>query len=1512
MGMTVLASCGLFNPPEEKPQEPENLIYGDDTDLYLIWGEDVEEDVLVDFSNTLDELRGVTTKYADKSSESHAHEIVLGNTDREISVTAKSRLDRIEKNNDDIAYLIYSDGDSVAIVASDDKDGLAMKLAIEYFFENLATGTELTIASGVVTQRALDPIDDYYLVVDEEYKNKMWASLAERVGGGKVGDDFVVAMKQLYSLYTDGVVLWLANLYEPSICVCNGLYGLEECEGHALCGTAAFYYSNSARDTLGFLPDVETTFQALGFLNSTGMSRLSGGYQYMLDEDIKDKIAAFVLNLQDEETGYFRHPQWPNAGTSRLSRDLSWAMNILSAFGLRQYYTTPTGVQGTGKPSASSLKSKLGTSVASLVSSVSAVDSTPLGNLKDRESFEAYLATFDLSTGSYGAGNTLVSLTPQIMARDSQLKNEGADYSLMDIMIDWLNEHQSSVTGYWDTRVKGDKGYTEYIGVNGLMKISGIYNYAKIPVPNAEAAINSAIKTITAEEKVTAAVDVYNPWHALTVLFNNLKDYGDENDAELVEKKCAELYANASKNLLATREKIADFQKEDGSFSYTPRASSSTSQGCAAAVPNTNEGDVNGTILSCSGLLDYVYSGMCLRDVKVPIFGESYRLLFMNELRSLSPSRKPTESLTPSTVDFEKMPLGAIPEDDEFVSAATYPAESSINVVEREDGKGKAVLIDSYRSNVSGDSVNVQCSTLSATATTFVFEGEFCVLDSDIAKSTQIFIGSPNATTYMCTLQVDRQAGKVSIWENSSGTASKSVDTVLCDSLSLGEWFKIKIEYYYGDKDNVRIKFYLDDNIYDGEAERLIAVTDNFYDRDGNKLSGGGTPSKEFARVQIYTLSSAVTSLMVDNVSVYHSKTPYSPVTDPENQPKINVDSPDTDEKKYDFSTAEPTDMIISGNAVIDEEELWISGGATVNVPINVRTKSARCASVSFDIKCESAPIGLFATLTLGEGAGNIISLQFLAAEESGEKYVLLRGFNGSAGEELSGVKIPLGESVTLRIDYYHDEDNCLVYLDGVFVGASDYLYNGGERLTARELTLKFEQKNIALSIDNVVAERIVKSYTSATSPNKPSVIYDFEDGVKDATLSGSAVVVNRALKIDSSSSYGKITVPVLQRSDIYSLITLEADLKFASYTVNGEAFRIKLSDADESDIAAFAIRIDGAKAELYDIGVRGLGGAPLCTFNSSETNSLAIRIFPAERMIEVYLGGVCVAKTGIFAHPDNRELTPKFLTIVSTTVRSALILDNIKAETVYEAYSDKAVTGAENSESGTLTFESSSTGSLPSHLISTTVSNGSSLKIEEMINNTSGEDEYSRVAVHETYEGNNDRIGISAEEDLTKYSAIVFEADIKIDSKSGGLTYQFYLSSSNQEAANVAYCIYFSVNGGKLSLQDMSNTSGSTSRSCVITDAIYNANEWNRIKIEYFKGDKDSVRTRVSINGEVIYVGDNYFGYNRETDTHTEPKNDIKNAFFYSMFAAKSIICVDNISISGTNDTCEDPVSNK
>ena len=259
-GIGALFSCDFIKltPPDEDKKEKDDLIYGVGTELYLIWGEDVSEDTTVEFSSKLDELRGVTTKYADKASEMHAHEIVLGTTDREISKTALDRLNRMDKNSDeDISYLIYSDGASVAIVADDDSDGLAMRLAIEYFFENLATGEELILAAGVAQQRMLNPIDDYYLVVDEEYRNSMWQSLAQQVGGGEVGADFVVAMKQLYSLYTDGVVLWLANLYEPSICVCNGLYGLAECTGeYDLCGTSAFYYSNSARDTLGYLPDV--------------------------------------------------------------------------------------------------------------------------------------------------------------------------------------------------------------------------------------------------------------------------------------------------------------------------------------------------------------------------------------------------------------------------------------------------------------------------------------------------------------------------------------------------------------------------------------------------------------------------------------------------------------------------------------------------------------------------------------------------------------------------------------------------------------------------------------------------------------------------------------------------------------------------------------------------------------------------------------------------------------------------------------------------------------------------------------------------------------------------------------------------------------------------------------------------------------------------------------------------------------------------------------------------------
>ena len=67
----------------------------------------------------------------------------------------------------------------------------------------------------------------------------------------------VLALGNLLDLYGDEMYRWLARLYDPKI--------------------GGFYYSNSARDYEGFLPDVESTAQALYAMGNNGLFERFGG-----------------------------------------------------------------------------------------------------------------------------------------------------------------------------------------------------------------------------------------------------------------------------------------------------------------------------------------------------------------------------------------------------------------------------------------------------------------------------------------------------------------------------------------------------------------------------------------------------------------------------------------------------------------------------------------------------------------------------------------------------------------------------------------------------------------------------------------------------------------------------------------------------------------------------------------------------------------------------------------------------------------------------------------------------------------------------------------------------------------------------------------------------------------------------------------------------------------------------------------------------------------------------------
>ena len=626
--ISSLSSCGILDEPNQSGggggnQSGENSTENDQTDntvegaIYYSGSSlgFVVDNALVRYTSTLYNAlsQKVNLVTAKPSSSPMGNEVVIGKAVRDVSDNAYQALEILKSNDnvnegseDSVYWLIYTDGSSLAIAYDEHPDLLTLEAAIDWFVNNLITDT-LILEPGTVGSGSINLLE-YYKAQDAARIEEKWAKLETLIDNGT---EIVAAFKDLYSLYSDSIIDWFAGLYEHNICQCSGA----TCQGGKTCGTAAFYYSNSARDNDGYLPDIESTIQALGFLETSGMTE---NYTKSLPADMLDRIGRYVLSLQAED-GYFYHPIWgTNVYLSRKSRDLMWAESLLKDLGLQPIYDTPNGMKGSGVASRSALATYMVSRSTELAASnvlrASAVDP----NLKDEASFRKYLNSLNIKKNSYSAGNTLASYFNTIRSRNYELKREGADYDLIEILFEHLNDTQNKETGTWYYVSKSDPSYSEYYAINGVMKISTIYSSAGVLMPNADKALRAAADAIISTEEVTACVDIYNTWFAIDNIFSMLKKCGGTEGYNLMTQCRSELRSRASEMILATKAKVEIFQKPDGSFSYTPKYSSDTSQGAAAAVPYTVEGDVNATVICSNRIVNLIFT--CIGVDPVPIF----------------------------------------------------------------------------------------------------------------------------------------------------------------------------------------------------------------------------------------------------------------------------------------------------------------------------------------------------------------------------------------------------------------------------------------------------------------------------------------------------------------------------------------------------------------------------------------------------------------------------------------------------------------------------------------------------------------------------------------------------------------------------------------------------------------------------------------------------------------------------------------------------------------------------
>ncbi|MBO5315172.1 MAG: hypothetical protein J6B48_01950 [Clostridia bacterium] len=809
------------------PTTTEGAIWSPGSTVYLQVEENAEWDTNA-FAYSLGEIIGAMPK-----SGAGEHEIVVGNIDHPLAKKAYSLLDD-RKSDVEVCttYLIYTDGNSVAFAYDSDA---ARIFALNYFLKEYDTEV-LKFKPGIVACKETD-LKEYARVEREKRRNEGYSAAAEIIGSGAAS-----ALKDFYSLTDDSLYIWLANLWDPDM--------------------GGFYYSNSARNTEGFLPDIESTAQVLDALQSTGMLVDRGNsYANAFDAKTRAKILEFAKGLQDSGDGYFYHEQWGKAiTTSRRGRDLGWATQIIKKLGGKPYYNTPNGHKGElgapGAASASALTSALSSGKTLAVSKITPTSSLP-SYLKDLTLWKEYLEGLNFSEKSYSAGNTLDAQTGQISQASSEIKN---------YLHEFLDSHQFASTGLWEDRIT-------YDSINGLMKISGVYSSFGWTINYAETALNSAIEIIMTDDPAGHVCSVFNPWVSIVNLFDAIEKSGG---TERVDELRQTLRADAEALIRTTLNKISVFKKDDGGFSYFKNYCSATSQGAQVAVNNTAESDVNASIIAGFGITRRICAAMGIPRIYAYCGADYYYFehTFNNLYSIIKDELPPVEVIDFNDYDkqFDEIVGGVSMEPAEYVTSQVGDKDvdsdgsytwfrSAVVDDPATTGRkkvlfGKSIVYSGLEKNkaeaASGFRFEIPNAALQTTA--YVFESDIYIASAtkDTTVGQLFFTNKQSNSTVSLNLNSYTYLGKqyLRFGENYQGLDGTK-DGAVAGAIPIGEWTKLRVEaykVYETDEESsnglvsstlkIKVKIFIND-IYQGECDAGYVSTGStkFSERTINRVS---------------------------------------------------------------------------------------------------------------------------------------------------------------------------------------------------------------------------------------------------------------------------------------------------------------------------------------------------------------------------------------------------------------------------------------------------------------------------------------------------------------------------------------------------------------------------------------------------------------------------------------------------------------------------------------------------
>ena len=782
-------------------------------------------------------------------AEEYRNEVIVGYVaDKEISKKAYQLLERMNSSSSlrESRYLIYAEGGKIAIAFDDNPYSKIQSVtyAVDKFIEAYLTREEpapLLFEKGVVLSGVIDLIAEQEQI-DNVYVESKWeeykAAWNERYGN----DDLYWAFRTYYSMFSDELPVWWANLYDPAI--------------------GCFYSTPSGRDYDGFLPNPEAMAQIFNNISLSGATdTLRGGISANLPKYLQAQMVYYCKAIQDSN-GYFYLPQLGKEYTdgyaiTRRGRDIDSCTYVLGLFGEQPTYATLNGHVGDGesaeeywaktglpeslKPVIPTLLTASGEKMtdrvtvgvsdavskvvmASDVVAVSTEASTAY--MDSYDAFIAYLDGLNIDGNPYSVGNELNSTYKQIaqysqrvLRRDGVYSGDDTRYTgmtLSEILIKYLSSSINSYGLYGDDG-NSDTADVKFSNTNGLMKIIPIYNYFSIAYPKPEEAVDGILTGIMGDEPSTTNIcEVYNCWSALSGLLSNVRSYikDSELSARVLNKISDTFGEKGPAAVLNSYAKQSRYMKPHGTFSHAVVGGNQAHQGGLMVGLGLDEGNVDAVGFGTSFIVDAMCASIGVE--KVPLYTESDWMRFVDAMVSLGPVVKYEYSGQdmPEVFDFEE---GDIPTYN--FRAALSDSNAEVIDMERNGEENKVLYVEKHSSSAPSSLVMNNFLVKKNDANMVYYSVDILVDEINIPSQLQFEIGSAKKPT-----QADMQVLFILSPESANtGAALKFIDFYngagapggYTDiGADVGRWFNLRLEFYpSSDMESFRYQVYINDTL---------------------------------------------------------------------------------------------------------------------------------------------------------------------------------------------------------------------------------------------------------------------------------------------------------------------------------------------------------------------------------------------------------------------------------------------------------------------------------------------------------------------------------------------------------------------------------------------------------------------------------------------------------------------------------------------------------------------------